>query len=131
MNKKYSTRYLVTGAIIAALSYIAIGVVGLKSTIGSSPVSGGVKIPNMNASAILENVQEKATQAAERVKTAAGDLAANHAVGSTATPTKKPVSINRTNEILALIEKLSAMKEAGVLTEDEFAQKKKSLLEEI
>lgn len=117
--------------IIAALSYIALGVVGFKNGKGNISMPTGVTVPNINASSILENVQEKAVQAAERVKTAASDMAANHSSESVSTPTKRSVSVNRTNEILGLIERLSAMKEAGVLTEEEFSQKKQSLLEEI
>ena len=119
------------GAILAALSYIALGVVGFKKANGAIPVPGGVTIPNINASAILENVQEKAAQAAERVKAATSDMVTNHSPENAATPARKSVNVNRTNEMLTLIEKLSAMKEAGVLTEEEFAQKKQALLEEI
>ena len=118
-------------AIIAALSYLALGFLGLKNAKGTISASNGVTFPSVNTSSILENVQEKAAQAADRVKMAASSTLANQSPDYAAAPVKKSVNINRTNEILSLIEKLSAMKEAGVLTEEEFSRKKQSLLEEI
>ena len=44
---------------------------------------------------------------------------------------QKKVNTQRVDEILALIEKLASMKDAGILTDEEFADKKKQLLEEI
>lgn len=46
-------------------------------------------------------------------------------------PSKKSVNHNKIQETLSLIEKLASMKESGVLTEEEFTEKKKELLEEI
>ena len=44
---------------------------------------------------------------------------------------KKPVNLSRVDEILEIIEKLSKMKDTGVLTEQEYNEKKQQLLEEI
>ena len=44
---------------------------------------------------------------------------------------KKSINHNKSEEILCLIEKLASMKEKGILTEEEFATKKRELLEEI
>lgn len=118
------------GAILAFLSYILLGVLGFKTAPDAATNTEIKKSINLDTSAIMETVQEKASQAAERVKSAANDIV-NSNVAVTNVPTKKSVSINRTNELLALIEKLSAMKDAGVLTEEEFSEKKKALLEEI
>lgn len=57
--------------------------------------------------------------------------AANGAPAAPAKPVKKLANLNRMDEVLALIEKLSKMKEAGILTEEEFTAKKQQLLEEI
>ena len=46
-------------------------------------------------------------------------------------PAKKPLNFNKTQETLALIEKLSEMKKSGILTDEEFSAKKQQLLEEI
>ena len=42
-----------------------------------------------------------------------------------------PVNMNRADEVLALIERLAKMKESGILTEEEFTEKKQALLKEI
>ena len=47
-----------------------------------------------------------------------------------ARPSKK-MSINQTNELLAIIAQLSEMKDKGILTEEEFSEKKKELLSQI
>lgn len=119
-----------TGAILAFLSYIVLGVLGFKSVPDAVESAENKKPLNLDTAAIVETMQEKAAQAAEKIKAAANDAASNITASTTA-PAKKSVSINRTNELLALIEKLSAMKDAGVLTEEEFSEKKKALLEEI
>lgn len=119
-----------TGAILAFLSYIVLGILGFKSVPDVVESAENRKSLNLDTAAIVETMQEKAAQAAEKIKAAANDAASNITASTTA-PAKKSVSINRTNELLALIEKLSAMKDAGVLTEEEFSEKKKALLEEI
>ena len=117
--------------ILAAASYIATAVWTVISGRKTGVSVGSISMPQIDASAILETVHEKASVVADRVKSAAADVAAGvSSSGDGSAPVKK-TNINRTNEILALIEKLSAMKEAGVLTEEEFSMKKQSLLEEI
>ena len=46
-------------------------------------------------------------------------------------PQKKTINHNKVEETLCLIEKLATMKESGILTEEEFTNKKQELLEEI
>lgn len=117
------------GAILAAISYIVTGVVGLKE-------NQNIKLKKLNldklktgSSNFVGAMQEKAAQVADRVKSASTDSASVSVAEEPAK--KKTVSADRTEEILSLIEKLSKMKEAGVLTEEEFVEKKKALLEEI
>lgn len=55
----------------------------------------------------------------------------NSSSEETQKPPKKNINHNKTEEILCLIEKLAAMKENGILTEEEFTVKKQELLEEI
>lgn len=59
------------------------------------------------------------------------DGAVKNTADGTQKPQKKTLNYNKVEEVLSLIEKLADMKEKGILTEEEFAEKKKELLEEI
>ena len=86
-----------------------------------------------NGSELLSGVQEKVTQTVEDAKTNIGEMAENLERKSE-TPISKPTkgpNPRKSEEILTLIEKLASMKEAGILTEEEFSEKKKQLLEEL
>ena len=89
-----------------------------------------------SAGELLDSAQQKVSglmqerthspEAAASVKNEAA------APASAPQPVKKaPVAVKRVDEVLALIEKLAGMKQAGILTEEEFSAKKKQLLEEI
>ena len=63
------------------------------------------------------------------VEAAGTKVQENLAADSTAKSTK--VNLGRTEEVLQLIERLAQMKDAGILTEEEFSEKKAQLLSEI
>ena len=99
-----------------------------------------VEAPTFSGAALWNTVHEKAAMAADKVKTMAGSISSGAgaapaepgaAPAAPAAPAKKAVSVDHTTEILSLIEKLSAMRDSGILTEEEFAQKKQDLLKEI
>ena len=114
------------GAILVGLSYVATAIAGMVTYHNFNLSNMNLdKIKNSGAS-LLSSVQSKTSAPAE----AADDTAP-------AQPKEKPVvhkkavNVNRVDEILALIERLAKMKESGILTEDEFAQKKQQLLSEL
>lgn len=79
-----------------------------------------------------QTVSDSVQNAAARTEPSAGQVDGAGPVRTEAKPApKKAVNMNRTEEILAMIEKLSKMKDAGILTEEEFAEKKHQLLSEI
>ena len=97
----------------------------------------GLKASGAN---LFGSVQEKVSGAVHSVGQRGEHTAAQPAAYTAAQPAaytaaqqpvKKPVSVDRTAEILSLIERLAEMKNAGVLTEEEFSEKKKQLLGEI
>ena len=125
------------GAILAALSYIATAIAGAVTYHGLTLDKAGLEQLKNSSAALLSNVQEtaahaveSATHAAETVKASVEGAVQNTAPSNPA-PAKKSANIHRTEEILSLIQKLAAMKDSGVLTEEEFSEKKKALLDEI
>lgn len=72
---------------------------------------------------IINSVSEKNSNAETNTVTSSGDELQK--------ASKKNINHSKTEEVLALIEKLATMKENGILTEEEFSVKKQELLEEI
>jgi len=112
------------GMILAALCYIGMEVVAVI-TYKSFALNKDSLAALKNAGAgFLENAQAKVSQAAQNVSgTVSGKMS------SVSLPSLR--SKDRTEEVLTLIEKLAKMKAEGVLTEEEFTEKKRKLLEEI
>lgn len=127
------------GAILAGLAYIGTIVAGAVTYHNFTLDKKGLEKLKASAADAISMAQEKVSGAVQEVsqnvqnKQNSGEAAAangNEPVTSKPAP-RKATSLNRVDEILSLIEKLAQMKAAGILTEEEFAEKKKQLLEEI
>lgn len=135
------------GSILALLSYIGEAVVGavtyhdfnLKNI---SFDKDSLERLKQEGKQMMQSVQGSISQAAQavsdsvqsaaRTEPSAGQVDGAGLVRTEAKPApKKAVNLNRTEEILAMIEKLSKMKDSGILTEEEFTEKKHQLLSEI
>ena len=144
------------GAILEILTYIGMAVAGLityhnfsldKAGLEKLKAQGG-NLVDAAKSKLDEKKAAKAAAPARPVQTVAEVPApqpvqtvaeapavqpvAAAPVPVAAAPVKPaPVNMNRADEVLALIERLAKMKESGILTEEEFTEKKQALLKEI
>jgi len=122
------------GIIIAGLSYLATIVAGGVLYHNFTLDKAGLEKLKAESANFIGNAQEKISHTvqnvADRAEAAKESRTAETPTGPQST-TKKATNLNRTEEMLALIEKLSKMKDAGVLSEEEFKEKKQQLLEEI
>lgn len=127
------------GAVLAALCYIGLEIYG---------VLGYQKAPDgqtASVSADWSDLKNKAValsqKGLDKISSAAANLSqpsqpvssqpvppASQPVSSQPVPPTAPEAVE---DILLLLERLAKMKEAGVLTEEEFAEKKQKLLERI
>lgn len=145
MELKYS---LGVGSILALLSYIGTAVVGAVTyhNLNLKNISfdrDSLERLKQEGKQMMQSVQGSISQAAHAVSDSVQNAAARTEpseaqadgvmpVKTETKPTpKKTVNLNHTEEILAMIEKLSKMKDAGILTEEEFTEKKHQLLSEI
>lgn len=121
------------GAILAFLSYIATIVAGAVKFHHFTLDKAGLEKLKAEGSSLLQSTKGKVSETVQTVSAAveaAGTkVQENLAADSTAKSTK--VNLGRTEEILQLIERLAQMKDAGILTEEEFSEKKAQLLSEI
>lgn len=117
------------GAILAGLCYIATAIVGAITYHDFNLEKAGLGKLKESGSELLNSMQEKFSQGAQTVS--GGEESAAPATEVKKSVAKKSENLNCIDEILALIEKLSKMKDSGILTEEEFSEKKKQLLGEI
>lgn len=111
------------GAILAGISYIGTMVAGAVTFHDFTLDKAGLEKLKNSATGLMNSSQDKSAAGVESAPD--GTPAPVKAVA------KKSVNVGRIDEILALIEKLAGMKDAGILTEEEFTDKKKQLLGEI
>ena len=130
------------GSIIALLSYIGTGIVGAMTYHDLTLDKAGLERLKQEGGQFLKTAKASVSEAAQNVSgavqsaTAKGEASVDSGDAPVAKTEAKPaakksVNLNKTDEVLAMIEKLSKMKDAGVLTEEEFNEKKKQLLSEI
>lgn len=126
------------GFILAFIVYILTCVAGAVQYHNVTLDKAGLEKLKAESANLFGAVQEKVSSSVKTVAAAAETAAASHAETTSDSsasagkqPVKKASNVGRVNEILSLIEKLSQMKDAGVLTEEEFSEKKRQLLEEI
>lgn len=138
------------GAVLAFISYIASIICGAMTYHNFTLDKSGLeKIKNAglnfveNAQAAIKNGAQSIAPNGENAEKASAAAPASNATPASETApaqnvhsipfTQKAQKRNGSNveEILSLIERLSKMKEDGILTEEEFSDKKKKLLEEI
>ncbi len=129
------------GSILVSLTHIATIVAGGVTFHNFTLDKNGLEKLKSSATDIINTAQDKVSavvhegshlskhQQTFNEKTICTDN--NEAATTTKIVQRKPTNLNRMSEVLALIEKLAQMKAAGVLTEEEFSEKKKQLLEEI
>lgn len=87
----------------------------------------------------MESIKDLGLRAGDTVGNLTQQLKSNDAINNgqslttNATDSKpvKKTNINQTNDLLTVITQLSDMKDKGILTEEEFAEKKKELLSQI
>ena len=121
------------GAILYVLCSVGTVILGLILYHDFTLDKAGLERLKGNSAELLTGVQEKVAQTMESAKTSIGEMTENMERKSEIPGGKPSKGLNpkKTEEILALIEKLASMKEAGILTEEEFSEKKKQLLEEL
>lgn len=134
------------GSILLFLTYLGTIVAGAIEFHNFSISKEGFEKLKKDATGAFSNAQEKITGTVQNVAdkaTSKKTAATNQADGQSSTPhsssqrsagtapQSRAVNLDRTDEILTLIEKLAKMKNEGILTEEEFSSKKAQLLEEI
>ena len=124
------------GAFLLMASHVATAIAGAVTYHDFKMNKDGLAKLKDSAEELLGSAQQKVSDIMqERISTVESSPAVKNETGPQTTiapPVKKaPVAVKRIDEVLALIEKLASMKDAGILTDDEFAAKKKQLLEEI
>lgn len=145
------------GFFLAMASYVAMLVLGAMTYHGLKLSKEGIKefadntISNIDSeklndlkdssiqklSQLKDTAASKVSSAVETVKETASNISGNisETASDTVSPESQPVSKKKVNKdidnTLSLIEKLADMKEKGILTEEEFTEKKKELLENI
>lgn len=124
------------GAILLFISYGATMIAGAVTYHNFTLDKAGLEKLKESGANLFDSAKEKVQnihfpQGGSGASSAAGEGVVASGEPAPAKPVKKSTNLNRMDEVLALIEKLSKMKEAGILTEEEFAAKKQQLLEEI
>lgn len=124
------------GAVLVGLSHIATIIAGAVTYHNFTLDKAGLEKIKTSAGGIITNAQEKASTAIQDVSHSLSSMQVNSSntettTNTTSKPLRKSDNLQRVDEVLALIEKLSKMKDAGILTENEFSDKKKQLLEEL
>ena len=123
------------GFILVMLSYIATLVAGAVVYHDFTLDKSGLKKLKTEAVGFVQSAQGKVTQTAQTASDQAPSTNDKVDMESGPLPSrpqqKRSANLNKTEDILALIEKLSNMKEAGILTNEEFETKKTQLLGEI
>lgn len=119
------------GAILVGLSYVATAIAGMVTYHNFNLSNVNLdKIKNSGAN-LISAVQSKTGAVQSKTSESVEDDTAPVQPKEKPSVYKTAMNVNRVDEILALIERLAKMKESGILTEDEFAQKKQQLLEEL
>lgn len=121
------------GFVIAALSYIASIVSGAVIYHNFTLDKAGLEKLKSESANIIQAAQQKVSQVGQSISNVSETAAAVNTENQPALKTtmRRSISVSKTEEILSLIERMAQLKDAGVLTEDEFTEKKKQLLEEI
>ena len=116
---------------------LAIGAYLLFVAYAGTAVAGAVTYHNLSFNKEgLEKLKNGAANLVSSAQEKIGDMKSSHDEKADAVTPEKPVAkktanLKRTEEVLALLERLAEMKARGILSEEEFAQKKAQLLEEI
>ena len=118
------------GGILAFLSYIATMVAGAVKYHNFTLDKAGLEKLNAEGSSLLQSTKGMVSDAVQNISEtveAAGSKVQESGISA------KPARVNmgRSEETLQLIERLAQMKDAGILTEEEFSEKKAKLLSEI
>lgn len=127
------------GAILLGLSYIGTLVAGAVIYHNFTFDKAGLERLKEEGKELIDaaqnkisNIEFKSNASDEQEKT---DITVGNgetaAVTINKTKQTKSLNVKRTDEVLQLIEKLAEMRERGILTEEEFSEKKQQLLEEI
>lgn len=126
------------GMILMIVAYLGAIVGGAINYHGLKLSKEGIKNFKLNTDALgdikgdLSNITSNISNMASGIaNSAGGENAANSVSGGVTTPVKKKTNISKADEVIALIERLAKMKDNGILSDEEFAEKKKQLLDEI
>lgn len=123
------------GCILAILSYIGTAIAGAVTYHNFTFDKAGLEKLKNESTNFVQTAQEKVSQTVQSVSNSIESASTTASSNGTASPVrpqaKRATNLTRTEDTLALIEKLAKMRDAGVLTEEEFNEKKAQLLEEI
>ena len=120
------------GLILAFLSYIATAVAGAVTYHNFTLDKAGIEKLKQSSKEMINSVSSKASEVVSNVRSEKSEISENGKEAPARTSnTVKKTDLSHADDVLAVIEKLHSMKEKGMLSEEEFAEKKKALLEEI
>ena len=123
------------GAILLFVSYVGTIVAGAVIYHDFTLDKAGIEKLKDSAANIVSVAQEKITDIKVSSETenitASAETNSNAIDHSPKSQARKSSSLKHAEEVLDLIERLSRMKDNDILTEEEFTQKKKQLLDEI
>ena len=130
------------GGIILFVSYLGTILAGAVTYHNFTLDKAGLEKLKSDSSAFLNNLQDRMPRSVEESAEADEKSSDTEIQTESDKPKEKHIAKSssqrytsankaRRDEVIALLEKLASMKESGILTEEEFSQKKKELLEEI
>ena len=114
------------GAYLLILAYIGTAIAGGVTYYGLRFDKESLEKMKSGATGFVNMAQEKIGGMAENIH-----IGGQTTDGAPQAAAKPANSLKRTEDVLALLEKLNEMKERGILSEEEFSKKKQQLLEEI
>ena len=121
------------GALLALVSYVATVIAGAVTYHNFTLDKAGLEMLKERGKGLVQKTKDGASSvtakfSSEKETSPAGTEGAS----ASAAPVKRaPTNLSRTDEVLKLIGRLKEMKDQGILSEEEFAEKKKQLLSEI
>ena len=126
------------GAFLLFATYIAPAIMGAVTYHQFTLDKAGMEKLKDNAADFLSNAQGKLSETMKNATNLANSIELPKTSSESGATTSEPrvaatksLNTKRIDEILVLIERLAKMRDVGVLTDEEFAQKKRQLLDEI
>lgn len=104
---------------------------GIKNFKLNTEALGDIKGDLSNLTSNIPVGKANATANTENNSSSGNSGTSQQSAGGASAPAKRKANISKADEVIALIERLAKMKTDGILSDEEFAEKKKQLLDEI